>query len=638
MRDAHGAMARLVAGPSLVALLTAAAAARPADDDATPAASAAIARMTADLSYLADDAQEGRAPGTPGIERSAQYIAETFRQAGLTTAPGLDGYFQEFTITGSPRLGRKQDLVARPTDAEGEAIDGHLRRDFMPLSIGGGATFEGLPVVFAGYGITTADDAGFAYDDYEGVDADGKVVVVLRHAPGYSEEGGAFALKDGRPPQVATFQHKAVNAYRHGARAVLFVNDEAGLEGEEDDLLQFVSAGSERYTTIPFVMVSRAFADRLLDAADAPGLSELEEKITDGEMPEPASFVLEGIALDGLIDVEQPDIVARNVVGVLEGSGPLAEETVVVGAHYDHLGRGGMGSLAPFSRDIHNGADDNASGTTMLMELARRLAARPDPLPRRVVFIAFSGEERGLLGSRYYVDEAPLYPLEQTVAMFNFDMVGRLGDNGKLTVFGVDSTPGLKELVTALGPSYGLEIVPNAQIAGNSDHASFHDKEIPVVFFFTGTHRDYHRPSDDVDLINFEGMGRIADLAELLLLDFVRRTDRPQFVAGEEPEPQGAVSGISVSLGTIPDYDESVEGVRLNGVRENSAAEKAGMKGGDVIVGYGGKPVGTIYDFMEGLSRSKAGDHVEIVVRRGDEEVTLEAVLDPAPTRSPHDE
>jgi len=635
-----------------------------------------LARLQADVSFLAADELEGRATGSEGIRKAADYIAETFEEAGLTTAPGAEGFFQPFELTGAPRLGRTQriEVALEGTD---EPIEARMRRDFMPLAIGGDGELEGLPIVFVGYGITAGSEQengepGFEYDDYADVDVEGKVVLMLRRAPGYSSATGPFAPQHGMPSRHATFQRKAVNAFQHGAAAVLLVNDLEGLEGAKDELLRFTDAGLERYTTIPFVMVTRAFADRLLEAAGAPSLKALEAEILGREPvvpasedaeeeegddededeedaeeedtqpspevdPKPVSRELEGVTLSGTISVEHPTIIARNVVGVLEGAGPHADETIIIGAHYDHLGNGGMGSLAPFSREIHNGADDNASGTAMIMELARRLASRSDPLPRRVVFIAFSGEERGLLGSRHYVED-PLYPLDQTVAMLNFDMVGRLNDEDELTVFGVESTPGLRDLVEALGASQGFNIKANARVAGNSDHAPFFEEGVPVAFFFTGTHKDYHRPSDDVEFVNFEGMARIANMAELVLLDFARRPERPEFTrtAAAEP-PQRGVSGISVSLGTIPDYDESVEGVRLNGVREDSAADKAGLQKGDIIIGFGGKPVGTIYDFMEGLGRYDPGDKVEIKVKRGEETVRLEATLDPARSvRNPH--
>jgi hypothetical protein len=313
----------------------------------------------------------------------------------------------------------------------------------------------------------------------------------------------------------------------------------------------------------------------------------------------------------------------KNVVGVLEGSGPLADETIVIGAHYDHLGRGGPGSLAFLSTAIHNGADDNASGTAMVMEMARRLARRVDPLPRRLVFVAFSGEERGLLGSAHYVSDPP-YPLDKTVMMVNFDMVGRLNDKNELTLYGTGTTPGLDELVDALGKAEGFTVKKIADGFGPSDQASFYRKNIPVLFTFTGTHKDYHRPSDDTETINFGGMSRIADFGELMILDLARRPVRPEFTRVKGQANQGAERvALRVYLGTIPDYGGADKGVKLSGVREGSPAEKGGLKEGDIIVGLGGKPIGTVDDYMESLVRYKPGDSAEVVVERDGKETKL---------------
>jgi hypothetical protein len=291
------------------------------------------------------------------------------------------------------------------------------------------------------------------------------------------------------------------------------------------------------------------------------------------------------------------------------------------------------GSLAFFSSDIHNGADDNASGTAMVLELARRLAARPDAPPRRVVFMAFSGEERGLLGSRHYV-ENPLYPLDSTVFMFNFDMVGRLDPKGELTMIGTGTSPGLGDLVDVLGRDLGLKIKKVAGMTdgfGGSDHQSFHGKEVPILFAFTGIHSDYHRPGDDWEKINYPGMAQIADYCELLLLDVVRRPDRPEFVRAASPAhggQQSASTSMSVTLGVMPDYgDESKSGMKLSDVREGGPAQKAGIKGGDVIVEIGGKPIGTIYDYMESLGKYKPGDAVDVTVKRDGKDVVLRVEL-----------
>src|SRR5262249_25607703 len=273
-----------------------------------------------------------------------------------------------------------------------------------------------------GYGITAKDATRkLDYDDYARIDVKGKVVLIVRREPQQGSDDSPFDGK--RDSNYATFRHKATNAFQHGAAAILFVTNASGVKDGKDDLLAFTAAGVELNSTIPFLMVTRSFVDRVMAAAGQPALAELERQIDDDLKPR--SRELKGFTVRARVEIDRKSIMTRNVVGVLEGTGPLAEETVVVGAHYDHLGHGGMfsGSLAFLSKDIHNGAADNASGTAMVLEMARRLAKRSDPLPRRVVFMAFSGEERGLLGSKYYV-EHPLYPLKSTVMMVNFDMVG----------------------------------------------------------------------------------------------------------------------------------------------------------------------------------------------------------------------
>ncbi len=586
--------------------------------------SPAEARFKTDVSFLADDAREGRAPGTAGIESAAAYIAGVFREAGLTPAKGAEGYFQPFSIFGPAKLVDGAELELRGPD---EKVIAPSRELFSPLAIGIGGTIENAPIVFAGYGITAKDPSkNLDYDDYAGLDVKDKAVLIIRREPRQNRDDSPF---DGKKDSAfALFTHKATNAFQHGAAAVLLVNDLAGLKDGKDDLIGFRMAGPDPTSRIPFVAITRALADRLLADAGRPSLADLEAAIDEDLAPH--SQELKGWTLRTKIEIERPKIETRNVVGVLEGYGPLASETVVVGAHYDHLGRGGgagSGSLAPGSKDIHNGADDNASGTAMVLEMVRRLTRRADPLPRRIVFVAFSGEERGLLGSQHYVTH-PLLPLDDTVMMVNFDMVGRLNDHDELTVYGTGTSTGMDALVDALGKSEGFTVKKIADGFGPSDQQSFYVKNIPVLFAFTGNHSDYHRPSDDTERINFQGMSRIADLAELLLLDVARRPVRPAFVkvVSKGSLDPGRVS-ISAYLGSIPDYNEDIQGVKLNGVREGSPAEKGGLRGGDVIIKFGGKPIGTIYDYTEGLSRYKPGDLVDVVVLRDGKETTLKITL-----------
>ena len=374
--------------------------------------SAAELRMRQDVSYLAADAREGRGPGTAGIDDAAEYIANEFKRIGLKPAPNAHGYFQKFTITNEPSLEPGSKLIVKRQSGSNLVFDD--KTDFSPLALGDSGKLAGKEIVFAGYGITAKDASlKLDYDDYAGLDVKGKVVLILRREPQLNDEKSAFAGKSNTA--YAEFRHKATNAFQHGAAAVLLVNNLAGSEGK-DPLMPFRAAGMGRNSTIPFVQISRVKGDEILKSANAPTLEQLEKEIdADGK---PHSRLLKEVSSDMEINIARKGVAVKNVVGVLEGSGPMADETIVIGGHYDHLGFGGEGSLAFGSKEIHNGADDNASGTTMVMEMARRLSSQRDPLPRRVVFILFSAEERGLLGSQHYVDN-PLFPIDKTIAMVN---------------------------------------------------------------------------------------------------------------------------------------------------------------------------------------------------------------------------
>jgi Zn-dependent M28 family amino/carboxypeptidase len=619
----------IAASPVLIGLLALAGQA-PADVvSASPRpVSAAEARLLGDVAFLADDRREGRGLGTEGIDTAAEYIALVFREIGLKTAPDLDGYYQAFPVRGETRVAAPTALTIT-TPAGTESFETGV--NFVPLAVGAAGKGEGVPVVFAGYGITAKDDAEkLDYDDYAGLDVKDKVVLILRREPAPAP-GTESAFAGPEPTSYATFTAKVANATARGAKAVLMVND-VGSTSHGDLMLDFNA--TPRGGTIPFAMIPRAAADRMLRAAGAPGLDALEEKINATLTPQ--SRELPGVTASYEVALERVTYTARNVVGVLEGAGPLADETIVVGAHYDHLGRGGPGSMAAGSNEIHNGADDNASGTATVLELARRLAARGEPLPRRIIFVLFSAEERGLLGSDFFVN-SPIVPLDRMVAMLNLDMVGRYEENKGLVVYGAATSPGWEPMVEALARSRGL----NPKFAkgtndgfSDSDHSSFYKKDIPVLFFFTGTHPQYHRPADDTALINAEGMSRIADLCELILLDWARRPSRPEFTrlpAAPARDP-AAMRGNGAYFGSRPAYGENVEGVKLEGVSAGSPAEKAGLKGGDVIVKFGGLPVKDVESYMVALGARKPGDEVEVVVQRDGQEMTMKVTLGSRPT------
>jgi len=317
---------------------------------------------------------------------------------------------------------------------------------------------------------------------------------------------------------------------------------------------------------------------------------------------------------------------AKNVVGLLEGDGPHAEETIVIGAHYDHLGHGGMGSLDPDSHEIHHGADDNASGVSTLIEVAHRLAARDKKLSRRIVFIAFTGEERGLYGSGHYVRD-PLVPLDQTIAMVNLDMVGRLMDD-KLIVYGTDTASEWNTLLDHLATDHPFKQTRHPEGYGPSDHTSFYAKRIPVLFFFTGTHRDYHRPSDTFDKINVEGMRRITDLVTDTVVAIAEMDHRPTYQDVGAP-PEFAKSGNRPYFGSIPDFSQEQPGYVLMGVSKGGPAERAGIKANDIIVRLGEYAISSLDDFDTALRKFKSGDRVSVLVKRGSEELKFEVTLEP---------
>lgn len=669
------------------------------------AASEAEQRLKADVTYLASDELEGRGPGTAGLDKAADFIAGEFKQLGLKTQIYDGGPFQKFSITVSTELGPKDQnrltLVYPP--AKGETPREHvlkLDEDFTPLAMGGSEKVEG-GLVFVGYGITAkgllapsdkkeknsdpkeADQAGIDYDDYAGLNVEGKIVVMLRKEPQQENKESVF---DGvNPSQHALFTRKFSNAFEHGAAGVIIVNDRLELQsreqaerhslteaikslgeaqaklaetkdlttpeakkllediakysqtvstqvkslsGSQDSLMPFNGGGDESTRNkMPIFFCKREAIEPLIQSALGKDLAAIEKEID--ETLKPHSAELAACSARGEANIVRKQAEVKNVLAVLEGEGPLANETIVVGAHYDHLGHGGPGSLAPWTKEIHNGADDNASGTATLLEIARQLAAGPKPR-HRIVFMAFTGEERGLLGSAKYVRD-PRFALENTIAMFNLDMVGRLTDD-KLIVYGTGTAEEFDPLVTRLCEEQHFKLTKQPGGFGPSDHSSFYAKKIPVLHFFTGNHADYHRPSDDADKLNIVGMRRVADL----VVAAVRATDasqtRPKYLQVKKVE--SIAIGPERKLpwfGSIPDYAAEVEGLAISGVQPESPAQKAGLKGGDIVVKIGESKVANIEDFMSALMKHKPGDTVKVIVQRGKEQVETEVTLSTRP-------
>ena len=601
------------------------------------------ARLQAAVAQLASDEFEGRGIGTEGLVKAQQYVREQFTAAGLNVVTAGGDPFQEFDVVDGAELQAPNTLEFRGPD--GAVIPLQLGTDFQVCSFGEAGQFS-APLEFLGYGIESTDPA---YDEYAGIDVQGKVVVLMRRTPQQGREQGLFDAGPHGTSQHAGIRTKVSNAFRRGAAAILFVNDpytgrheaaqiaeqlqqaqqdlaaaQAALaaagpqaanltelqeqeqlaarrveqtelvrkEHKVDPLMEFGYGGTRAGKAVPILHISQAVCDRLLAAAGQPSLLAIEAAID--ETGQPHSRELSGWTAVGETALKVKRVEVANVIGVLEGAGPLAEETIVIGAHYDHIGFGGDGSLAPNSKEIHNGADDNASGTAALIELARHYAARPQPPARRLVFIAFTGEERGLLGSAHYVKE-PLFPIESTIAMFNMDMVGRLEED-QLTVFGTGTSPRWDGLLDQSAAPHRLELAEKPEGFGPSDHSSFYAKQIPVLHLFTGTHDDYHRPGDDTDKINFDGMTRITAFLEAIVDDTLANPERPQYIEIAERATLTR-SGNRPYFGSIPDFGADTEGYALQGVAPGSPADLGGLRGGDVIVQLGEDQIGSLDDF-----------------------------------------
>jgi hypothetical protein len=588
----------------------------PADTATTPPEAPFRAeQIHADIRYLASKELEGRGSGTPGGRKAAAFIAERFRKVGLAPLGSGGTHFQPFRFTAGVKLGQNNALTLSGSARARRTVSRlGVRKSFMPLAFTRDGTFSG-PLVFVGYGISAPP---IHYDDYAGVNVRGKIVVALRQSPEGDDVKSKFA-------PFAPLRSKAMTAREKGAVGILFVTGPLTDTGEDLGVFRYDASFSD--SGIGAAVVRRAAIETLLRPMRR-SLSDLQLKIAHNG---PHSFSISGSQATLATDVQREERETANVLGLLPGSDPaLRDEVVVIGAHYDHLGYGGEGSLArSHAPQIHYGADDNASGTSGVMSLAAYFAAQPIHPARSLLFACFSGEELGLLGSSFYVKHPPI-PLARTVAMVNMDMIGRLRGDA-LTVIGAGTSPVWDGLLKAADAPVGLKLLPSASGFGASDQTSFYAKDIPVLFFFTGVHPDYHTPTDTWDKINAPGEAKVLEVVAGAIKRIADRAERPRFVRADTGGPQMASASFNVYLGTIPDYSATAEGVTLTGVREGSPAEKAGIRGGDIIVRFGGKAIKNIYDYTYALRDSRAGVPVDVTVRRGSQTRVLRVV----PARRP---
>ena len=570
-------------------------------------------RLLDEVKILSAPEMDGRASATPGGERAALHVATVLQEAGLRPADG-HAYAMRFSIPTRVRLGNDNRLAFAGPDARTLV----LNTDWTPVGASADGAVEG-EVVFVGYGIAAP---ALHYDDYAGIDVRGKIVVALGGEPGHADPPSPFARAYGSG--YGQRAHKARAAHDHGALALLYVpRPEAALD-TLPPLRGGLGAGD-----LPSAAITRATVESLLGAGGQQ-LAELKARIDTTLAP--ASVALRGVRATLSVHLVREPGTTANIVGILPGTDPqLAREAVVIGAHYDHLGRDGEGSLDTAHRtDAHPGADDNASGTAAVLGLARAFAASGGT-PRTLVFALFSGEEMGFLGAGAYVRHPP-FPLERTIAMVNFDMVGRLRDN-RLIVGGLDSGSGLEDIVTGATTGLGLEVELRGSPWAPSDHQSFYQHRVPVLFFHTGVHDDYHRTSDTWEKINAAGLERVVALAERVI-DRLARGAAPAYATAGVERPElaaGAVQAGTAYFGIAPDPADDAPGARLAVVQPGTAAARAGAEPGDVVVRFGGVRVYTFEDLREAIVARKPGDAVDVIYLRDRAEHAARAVLGTRP-------
>ncbi|MDX9911253.1 MAG: M20/M25/M40 family metallo-hydrolase [Phycisphaerales bacterium] len=582
---------------------------------------------------------EGRAPGTRGNLLAADYIETQFRRVGLTplfpesehAADGTEVLTPRSTFRQPFQMGYKTELVGSQAaySASGQRTLLRPGEDYNVIGFSGAGEVTG-PLAFVGYSIATGDKGYLGYPD--DADLTGKVVMVLRFEPMDDEGDSLWSGQPGVWSWNAGLDAKINAAARRGAAGIILVNPPGANDPRADQLETIDSVSPSRGALeIPVVQMSTQAADALVRAADAEHRSLLDlRRLADAE----------GTILDlaqGQVtlrsDISRTDVYTDNVAGVLPGRGALADEYVVVGAHYDHVGYGLFGSRAGAEGRgvIHPGADDNASGTAGMLLAAEKLASAYAELPegqdaRSIIFMGFTAEESGLNGSRYFIDHPPI-DLTKVQLMVNMDMIGRY--NESLEIGGVGSATGLADWLTTYSQQSGLEVNPTPSGMGPSDHANFFQAGIPVLFFFTGLHDQYHMPSDTQDLINRHGAVMVTDLACDVTLAAATRTERFAYEKGNTRGGQmNTMRGVKVRFGISPgNYSDNKAGILVGDVSDGTTASEAGLRKGDRLIKWNGEEIGDVESWMAMLSKHEPGDEVEITYVRGDETLTTKAKL-----------
>jgi Tol biopolymer transport system component len=580
------------------------------------------------VEYLASDALEGRKTGEPGARKAAEYLAAQLESLGLdpltrSISAAAKSFYDPFEFTAGVKVKKEQtSLSLKITNST--PVQFTPEKDFIPFSFSSDGKFEG-PVVFAGYGLSIPGKQGEGYDSYAGLDVTNKVVLVLRYVPEDVSPARRQQLN-----RYAALQYKAMIARERGAKAILVVSGPNSPTHGQLYPLSF--DGGMHGSEILAASITADAAEKILSPS-GKSLKDLQTAL-DQENPHAETIhTLTNVTLSLSVGLERSKKTDRNVVGIIPGATP---EYVMVGAHYDHLGlgeEGGSREHAGEKGQVHNGADDNASGVAAVLELAAKIKTDQQflplsPKPKRGLIVAFwSGEEMGLLGSSHFAERSPI-PLTNIVAYLNFDMVGRLRTN-KLALQGVGSSTAWPKLIERRNVVGGFNINLTEDPYLPTDTTAFYPKGIPVLAFFTGSHDDYHRPTDDSNTLDYDGAQRISRFAQLIVQDLMQAEARPDYVKVERSSSGGARDSLRAYLGTVPDYATEVKGVKLSGVKGGSPAEKGGIKPGDVIVEFAGQKIANIYDYTYALDAVKIGQPVKIKVLRQEKPVEITVTPEP---------
>lgn len=560
------------------------------------------------IKYLASDALEGRYTGSNGEKLAYRYIEKQFESYGLK--PAFNGSFlQSFSFTDKVELAGNNSVIITSGGKENKI---KMESGFMTAPFSGTNKVEGN-LVFAGYGISAPK---LNYDDYAGIDVKGKIVVVMRSHPEYDKSNSQFEM-------FASLRQKASIAKEKGAAGIIFVNGFFP-QNDQDKLIEFYYDRSPLLAGFPAVQVKRSYIDELFKNA---GFSFSECQINISKEKKPASFEFKNASAKIETGVSELNGTGHNVAAILEGTDPvLKNEFIVIGGHYDHLGWGETGSLyRGTDKKIHNGADDNASGTVGMLELAENLSALKN-VKRSVIFIAFSGEELGILGSSFFVNNSPV-PLDKITAMINMDMIGRLNNDNVLNIIGAGTAAQFKTILNKRN-NYGFSLSLTDDGMGGSDHQAFTNKKVPVLFFFTAMHSDYHKPSDTFDKINCAGEEKVLKFVDDVVYSIDSIGMKLQFVQVQTTPQRRPAGGTKVYVGTVPEFGYKGKGFKLSGVSDNSPAQKGGLKGGDIMIKFGTKDIADIYDYMYAMNGFNPGDSVDVVVLRDEKEMKFTLKLE----------